>query len=69
MPYKVSGAIHEGCVDKDLLLAIDINNFVEIPKGKQRPGCNCIVKKKQACSGECGHGCLYCYAHKEHLYM
>jgi DNA repair photolyase len=67
MPYDVPGAIHSGCVDEKLLKAIGITNFRRIAAGKQRPGCKCVISKKQVLSGTCEHGCLYCYAHKENL--
>lgn len=65
MPYEVDGAIHTGCVDEDLLKAIGVTEFKKLLPGKQRPGCKCIIKKKQACFGKCEHKCQYCYAHKE----
>jgi hypothetical protein len=67
MPYDISKAEHYGCVDEDLLKAIGVNKFLKIAPGIQRPGCKCVIRKKQACSGFCDHGCKYCYAHKEHI--
>lgn len=68
MPYEVTGVEnHKGCVDRELLAAMGVKIFKEISSGKQRPGCKCIIKKKQAASGRCHHGCLYCYAHKENM--
>lgn len=66
MPYPVPGAIHQGCIDLTLLEAIGANVPI-ILQGKQRPGCKCIVNKKQIVQGKCGHSCIYCYAHKENL--
>jgi hypothetical protein len=67
MPYQVEGAEHTGCVDDELLRAIGVTSFKRIAPGRQRPGCRCVITKRQALSGPCTHGCLYCYAHKEHL--
>jgi len=68
MPYQVAGAEHTGCVDDDLLRAIGVTDFERIAPGRQRPGCRCVIAKRQALHGACNHGCLYCYAHKEHLH-
>jgi len=67
MPYQVEGAEHTGCVDDALLAAIRVTDFKRVPPGRQRPGCRCVITKRQALGGPCTHGCLYCYAHKEHL--
>ena len=67
MPYQVEGAEHTGCVDDALLAAIRVTDFKRVPPGRQRPGCRCVITKRQALGGACTHGCLYCYAHKEHL--
>ena len=67
MPYQVEGAEHTGCVDDALLAAIGVDRFKRIAPGRQRPGCRCVIAKRQALGGACAHGCLYCYAHKEHL--
>jgi len=67
MPYQVEGAHHTGCVDDELLSAIGVTDFTRISPGRQRPGCRCVIAKRQALGGPCAHGCLYCYAHKEHL--
>ena len=62
MPYEVEDCLHSGCVDEKLLKAIGVTEFEKIDCGKQRPGCKCVIKKKQAVMGECHHGCKYCYA-------
>jgi hypothetical protein len=67
MPYEIYGAVHTGCVDEKLLRAIGVRDFRKIRPGKQRPGCKCVITKKQVIGGKCLHGCLYCYAHKENL--
>ena len=67
MPYQVEGAEHTGCVDDELLRAIGVTDFKRVAPGRQRPGCRCVIAKRQALGGPCTHGCLYCYAHKEHL--
>jgi hypothetical protein len=67
MPYQVDGAEHTGCVDDALLAAIGVTDFKRVPPGRQRPGCRCVITKRQALGGPCTHGCLYCYAHKEHV--
>lgn len=67
MPYDIAGSVHTGCIDEKLLQAIGVATFRNIKPGKQRPGCKCVIAKKQAISGKCGHGCLYCYAHKENM--
>ena len=67
MPYQVEGAEHKGCVDDEWLRAIGVTDFKRIAPGRQRPGCRCVIAKRQALGGPCTHGCLYCYAHKEHL--
>ena len=67
MPYQVAGAEHMGCVDEALLRAIGVTVFKRIAPGRQRPGCRCVIAKRQALHGGCAHGCLYCYAHKENL--
>jgi len=68
MPYEIENALHSGCVDEQLLKAIGVTDFHKIKPGRQRPGCKCIIKKKQACFGDCDHKCKYCYAHKENIY-
>lgn len=68
MPYEIENSNHTGCVDRDLLNAMGFSEFAEIQPGRQRPGCKCVIKKKQACNGYCDHGCKYCYAHKENSY-
>lgn len=68
MPYNVTGVVnHKGCVNSSLLEAMGIKDFKTIAPGKQRPGCKCVIKKRQAASGRCHHGCVYCYAHKENM--
>lgn len=67
MPYDIAGAVHGGCIDDKLLKAIGVKAYDKVPAGKQRPGCKCVIAKKQAASGKCSHGCLYCYAHKENM--
>jgi hypothetical protein len=67
MPYLVAGAEHTGCVDDELLSAIGVTDFKRVAPGRQRPGCRCVITKRQALGGPCSHGCLYCYAHKEHV--
>jgi hypothetical protein len=67
MPYQVDGAEHTGCVDDELLRAIGVTDFKRVAPGRQRPGCRCVIAKRQALGGPCTHGCLYCYSHKEHL--
>lgn len=67
MPYKVEGSIHTGCIDDALLKAMGINEYIRIQPGVQRPGCKCVISKKQLISGPCEHTCAYCYAHKENL--
>lgn len=67
MPYEVENAFHSGCVDEQLLNAMGVNEFKRIKPGIQRPGCKCVIKKKQACFGPCAHKCKYCYAHKENI--
>lgn len=68
MPYSITGVVnHKGCIDSDLLEAMGFRNFKKIAPGKQRPGCKCVIKKRQAASGRCHHGCMYCYAHKENM--
>ena len=61
MPYEV-GDTHTGCVDDDLLAAIGVTNFKRIKPGVQRPGCKCVIQKRQLVSGPCKHACQYCYA-------
>lgn len=65
MPYEVEGAIHDGCVNRNLLNAIGVNEYVAIEPGFQRPGCKCVIKKRQVYLGRCNHGCAYCYANKD----
>lgn len=65
MPYAIKGSNHTGCVDDDMLKAIGIDDYIHISPGKQRPGCKCVIAKRQACMRNCNHGCRYCYAHKE----
>lgn len=66
MPYQI-GNLHNGCVDDDMLKAIGVKDFKRIKEGYQRPGCKCVIQKKQLLFGKCEHGCKYCYAHKENL--
>lgn len=65
MPYLIEGSNHTGCVDDDMLKSIGVEDYIRINPGKQRPGCKCVIAKRQACMGYCDHGCRYCYAHKE----
>lgn len=65
MPYTIEGSNHTGCIDDDMLTTIGVKNYLRINPGKQRPGCKCVISKRQACIGDCNHGCRYCYAHKE----
>jgi len=65
MPYEVEGAIHDGCVNENLLRALSVEEFVAIEPGFQRPGCKCVIKKRQIYLGRCNHGCAYCYANKD----
>lgn len=67
MPYDLQGITHTGCIDKTMLDSIGVHTYKAIPEGKQRPGCKCIISKKQLISGSCVHGCVYCYAHKSNL--
>ena len=65
MPYEVQFSNHVGCVDETFLKAIGVEKFIKIKKGYQRPGCKCVIKKKQVLNGQqCLHGCMYCYAQK-----
>lgn len=67
MPYSIRGSVHTGCVDDALLKAIGVTSYAKIDPGKQRPGCKCVISKKQVGMGSCPHHCVYCYAHKENL--
>jgi DNA repair photolyase len=67
MPYDLEGVTHTGCLNKEMLDSIGVVSFKQILEGKQRPGCKCIIAKRQLIAGSCVHGCLYCYAHKENL--
>jgi hypothetical protein len=66
MPYTIAGTINHGCIDKTLLESIGAAVPI-IEQGKQRPGCKCVVEKRQITMGKCEHKCMYCYAHKENL--
>ena len=67
MPYEIEGAVHTGCIDEAVLESIGITDFERIPAGRQRPGCKCVIAKRQLMMGACQHHCAYCYAHKENL--
>ena len=67
MPYSIKGSIHTGCIDEDLLKNIGVTDYDKINAGKQRPGCKCVIAKRQLMMGSCQHKCVYCYAHKENL--
>jgi hypothetical protein len=67
MPYGIKGSVHTGCVDEALLKAIGVTNYDKVAPGRQRPGCKCVIAKKQLMMGSCPHNCCYCYAHKENL--
>lgn len=64
MPYEVASTKeHNGCISEDVLKSIGITEFKRIPPGVQRPGCRCVIKKKQMFNKfNCTHGCAYCYA-------
>jgi DNA repair photolyase len=67
MPYEIEGSVHTGCVDDKLLKLIGITDYDKVAPGKQRPGCKCVITKKQLIMGSCPHRCIYCYGHKENL--
>ena len=63
MPYALRGVQpHDGCISKRFLAAMGYDEFTPRLKA-QRPGCKCVVDKRQMLkSGGCPHQCIYCYA-------